>query len=340
MTQLARTLQTQDGSAVRISVLPAVNDQAVKSAKLAALYVPAAAGRPATAIVASANGLTLAQYAEQTLTAFGATEKASVHVDDLAPLPAHDAGGTVPFFVTLLATIGGYLVGVFCGMLGGPLRRRTRWAIIGSADVTLSLVLSVISGPILGAYSGHLLDVWAITCATMLAVGVVTDALGYYLGRFVIIPALFLFIFINVPASGGAYPTYFVPGIFRWLNHIVIGGYDVPLMRHTLYGVGPDVSRGILGLGAYAAVGLVLAAAGPYYAGWRRRRRAELGLSPGGMMGDASHQLMVMAAAAAAKAAGSSAHAASEEAGRELAEGEASEIEAELELASPHAGTA
>jgi hypothetical protein len=323
--QLAETLQTTSHGAVRTSVSSSVGTGAVRDGDVAALFVPGSSEQPAQVIVASANSLTLAQYAEQLFTQVAAGEHATIRVDDLAPLPARDAGGTVPFFITLVSTIAGYLTGMFCGLLGGPLRRRARWAIIAVTSVVLSLLLSVIVGPLLGAVSGHFIQLWAITCATVLAAGLVTNGLAHFFGRFVVMPALFIFVFLNVPASGGSYPPSFVPGIFRWLNHVVIGGYDVPLMRRTLYSVGPGIGRGIIGLAVYGLIGLGLGIVGPSFVNWRRSRREQLGLSPAGMMGDATHQLALRAT--------STDDGDPHEADRELASGVASELETELELA-------
>lgn len=302
----------------------------LREGKVAALFVPGKPGLPAQVLVASANGEQLSNFAQQALgpVAAAAAEKTTLTITDIAPLPAHDAGGTVAFFVTLVGTIGGYLVGVFCGMLGGPLRRWVRWAVVVASTFVFALASSVVSGPILGAVTGHFWQMWLILWATGAAAGLVTDALGYFFGRFVVIPALVVFVFVNVPASGGTYPVQFVPGIFRWLHHVVIGGYDVPLMRRAVYGVGPSAWQGVAGLAVYAAIGIALAWAGPYYVGWRRRRRAQLGLSPAGMMGEASHQLMMMAAAHGA---------AQQQAEAELAAGEVSELEAEIEVSrSPY----
>jgi hypothetical protein len=290
--QLASDLQASSKGALRVNTIRAANAAAVRSGKLAAAFVPGSPGHPAKVIVASANGYQLAEYAQQTLAPLAAAERTTVRVDDVAPLPAgHDNLGTVSFFITLVATLGGYLLGVFCGQQGAPLRRRDRWSVVAAMGALLSLLVTGISGPILGAFTGHFFEAWAVTYATVLVAGLVTDALGYYFGRFLIVPALVLFVFINVPSGGGTYPVTFVPGIFRWLNHIVLSSYDVPLMRHVLYGVGPHVARGIYGLAAYGATGVILALAGPYFVRWRQHRRAKFGLSPRGMMGDASLQL-------------------------------------------------
>jgi hypothetical protein len=250
-------------------------------------------------------------------------------VDDVAPLPAGDDNlGTVSFFITLVATLGGYLLGVFCGQQGAPLPRRDRWSVVAATGILISLLVTVISGPILGAFTGHFFEIWAITYATLLGAGLVTDALGYYFGRFVVAPALVLFVFINVPSGGGTYPVTFVPGIFRWLNHIVLSSYDVPLMRHVLYGAGPHVTRGIYGLAAYGAAGVILALAGPHFRRWRQHRRAELGLSPGGMMADASLQL----ALGARTPEPSNVTGSADDRSIEFASGHPSEIGAEIEV--------
>ena len=331
--ELADGLQASSQGAMTGRAYRSVDTAAVRDGTVAALFIPGAPGKPAEAVIASAaSGKQLASFAEQALAPLAAAEKTTLHVRDVAPLPVRDIAGTVPFFTSLVATIGGYLVGMFCGMLGGPLSRRVRWAVIIVSSVLLSLALTIVVGPVLSAVSGHFLQVWLVSWATMLATGLVTDALGYYFARFTVIPALFLFVFINVPACGGPYPVYFVPSLFRWLHHVVIGSYSIPLLQHSLYGAGSPVSDGIYGLAGYAAAGVALAWAGPYYAAWRRRRREKLGLSPAGMMGEASHQLMMLASKAAANdSSAAMARPPRTWALEELSSGVLSEMEAEIE---------
>jgi hypothetical protein len=296
--QLADGLHASSKGTMSGRLYPSVDIAAVRNGTVAALFTPGAPGHSAEAVVASANGAQLSSFAQQALAPLAAAEKTTLHVRDLAPLPPYDASGTVPFFVALGATIGGHLMGMFCGLMGAPLRRRVRWGLIVAVTFMLSLFITVMVGPVLGAVSGHFLQVWAVTWATAIAAGLLTNALAYYLGRFVAIPALVLFVFVNVPASGGSYPVEFVPPIFRWLHHIVLGGYNVPLLRRALYGVGPSTWSGVYALIVYAAIGIALALAGPPYAAWRLRRRTRLQLSPGGMFGEASRQLHELAAGA------------------------------------------
>lgn len=268
----------------------------VRGGDLAAVYIPRSA-ESAVLVYASANGAEIKLTVTQVFQALAAASRVSLTTRDLAPLPASDAAGTAALYVSLAATIAGYMVGMFTGMMGAPLRRRTRWAFVAGCAVVFALLISVLTDFAVGALTGHFWALWATLLCTSLAVGLAVDGLGYYFARFVTGAALVLFVFLNIPSSGGAIPADFVPEPFRWLNQVVVGDGVIAIVRHVYYGAGPGLATGVWRLSAYAAAGLVLALAGPYYAAWRHRRRAELGLPAGGMMGHAQHQLTMAAAA-------------------------------------------
>jgi hypothetical protein len=270
----------------------------VRRGDLAALYAPGP-GRRAVLTYAAANGQELALIVTQSVAGLAAATGTTVTTSNIAPLPASDAGGTVPLYAALVATIAGYMTGMFTGMMGGPLRRRTRWAILGGTSFVLSLVMTVLIEFGVDALRGHFLALWATLLCTGVAVGLVVDGLGYYFGRFVTGAALVLFVFLNIPSSGGAIPADLVPQPFHWLNHVVIGNGVIAILRDVYYGAGPGLSFGAWRLACYAAAGLLLAWAGPRYAGWRQHRRALLGLPAGGMLGHAQYQLMTAAGARA-----------------------------------------
>lgn len=295
-------------------------DHAVRAAQLAAVYDPTTAGGP-TLTIASANGASNAQIVEKTFQAIATATHGTLKIDDVAPLPASDSAGTVALYVSLLATIGGYMVGMFTGMMGAPLRRRVRLGILAGSYIPLSLVAAVLIEYGVGALHGHFFALWAVLLSTMAAVGLVVNALGYFFNRFVTGAALLLFVFLNVPASGGAMAADVLPEPFRWLNHIVIGGGTVPMLRGIFYGVGPGVHVGVLRVAVYAAVGLLLTVPGPAYARWRHHRRALLGLPAGGMMAHAQHQLASLAQASRPQLVASSAE--DEDAGGTAVEAEA-----------------
>lgn len=282
-----------------ITPLTSVDAAAVRTGELVAVFDPAGADGPTLTVGPAASGSASAQTVEATFRGLTEANGAILKIDNIAPLPPSDSAGTVALYVSLVGTIGGYMVGMFCGMMGAPLKRRTRIEILAGAGLVMSVIAAILIGPVVGALDGHFLKLWGILFATMLSVGLVVNGLGYFLNRFVTGAALLLFVFLNIPASGGAIPVDLVPEPFRWLNHIVLGGGIVPLIKATFYGTGPGAHVGLWRLLVYAVIGLALAAVGPYYAQWRHHRRALLGLPAGGMMAHAQQQLMAAQRAAA-----------------------------------------
>jgi hypothetical protein len=254
-------------------------------------FEPGSRGHPATLVVLSASQFQISSLVEASFAPIAAGEHAQLRIDGLAPLPARDRYGNSIFYITLAMTIAGYMIGMFVALMGGSLRRRHRVSLIVGVGLAFSLLTTTLVGPVVGAFSGHFLEVLAVGWATIVAAGLAVNGLGYFFGRFIAGAALTIFVLANVPSSGGAYPVQFVPEPFSWLNHIVFGGGVIPLFQHVVYNVGPGISRGLWTLVAYAAIGLVLACFGKPYAQWRTRRRIALGLPPGGMMTTAQQQL-------------------------------------------------
>jgi hypothetical protein len=96
------------------------------------------------------------------------------------------------------------------------------------------------------------------------------NGLSYFVGRFIAAPAMICFVFLSMPSSGGAYPKWFMPEPFAWLNHVVVGSSMVDMIKHQIYGVGPGPARGLITMGCYAAAGLVLMYFGKKW--WEHRR--------------------------------------------------------------------
>ena len=170
--------------------------------------------------------------------------------------------------------------GEFVGMMGGGLKHWQRFAIFGTSSILLPGLALVLARYAIGAFHGPFLLVWAIGAATSFAVGCVLNGLAYFTGRFVTAWALVIFVFANIPSSGGAYPPEFVPQPFRWLHDVVSGTGTVNLMRHAVYGVGPAPWRGWLLLACYAVVGVAVAAVGKPFARWKSDRRKAAGRPP------------------------------------------------------------
>ncbi|MDN3478608.1 ABC transporter permease [Curtobacterium sp. MCLR17_032] len=191
-------------------------------------------------------------------------------VTELAPLPAYDEYGTVGMYVMLAWCIGGYMVAMFIGIMGGPLRHRTRMAVIVTGGLVISLITNTLAGPVVGAIHGHFVPLVLIAWGWIVAIGLAVNGLSYFVGRFIAAPAMICFVFLSMPSSGGAYPKWFMPEPFAWLNNVVVGSSMVDMIKHQLYGVGPGPERGLITMGCYAAAGLVLMFLGKKW--WERRR--------------------------------------------------------------------
>lgn len=220
---------------------------------------------------ASAHQFQVASLVPATLsTVLAGIGVAAPTITELAPLPTWDEYGTVAMYVMLAWCIGGYMVAMFIGIMGGPLRHRTRMAVIVVGGLVISLITNTLAGPVLGAIHGHWIQLVLIAWGWIVAIGLAVNGLSYFVGRFIAAPAMICFVFLSMPSSGGAYPKWFMPEPFAWLNHVVVGSSMVDMIKHQIYGVGPGPARGLITMACYAAAGLVLMFFGKMW--WERRR--------------------------------------------------------------------
>lgn len=226
-------------------------------------------GAPPTLYTASAHQFQARSVVAATVTPIMTAANQRLEVVDLAPLPAHDAFGMTPMYLMLAWCIGGYMVAMFIGMMGAPLAHRTRVAIILGGAVVLALVANVLAGPVIGAVQGHFWELAGIAFGWIVAIGLTVNGLSYFFGRFVTLPAILLFVFLSMPSSGAAYPTWMLPPIFGALQPFVVGFGMTEMIKRTLYGVGEPYTTALLQMLAYAVVGIVLMAVGKP---WRERR--------------------------------------------------------------------
>ena len=163
-----------------------------------------------------------------------ATQDVTLQQTDLAPLPSRDSYGTSLFYLTLVWTIAGYMVAMFVGMMGSGLGHRVRLGIIAGGAVVLSLLSTLIVRFLIGAVDAHFWALWATGLGTGLAIGLVVNGLAYFFGRFVTGAALLLFVFANIPSSGGAFPPEFMPEPFRSLHSVVSGTGTIDVLRSVV----------------------------------------------------------------------------------------------------------
>lgn len=227
--------------------------------------------------VASAHQFQAANLVPALLRPVLPADSTTAKVVDLAPLPSYDSYGTTAMYLMLAWCIGGYMTAMFIGMMGGPLMQRTRMAVIVGLGLVISAVTNILAGPVIGAVHGHFWVMLLIAWGWIVAIGLAVNGLSYFFGRFIALPAMVIFVFLSVPASGAAYPPWFMPEPFRWLNNVVVGSGITEMIKRLLYTVGPGYSRGLIMMACYATAGLVMMLVGKRYWEARRVRRVLAG---------------------------------------------------------------
>ncbi|WP_423923613.1 ABC transporter permease [Frigoribacterium sp. 2-23] len=240
--------------------------EAVVTGHMAVAYDPA----DRTIYKASAHQYQVAALIPAMLQPVLQAEGVTPTITDLAPLPAHDEYGTVSMYLMLSWCIGGYMVAMFIGLMGAPLRHRTRMAVIVVGAALISLITNVLAGPVIGAVDGHFGTLFVIAWAWIVSIGLAVNGISYFAGRFVALPAMIIFVFLSMPGSGAAYPAWFMPQPFAWLNNVVVGSGITEMLKRVLYGVGPGYGRGLTMMACYAAAGIVLMIVGKRW--WENRR--------------------------------------------------------------------
>ena len=172
---------------------------------------PDAGGGPVRLYIASAHQFQAEQLITGILTPVFAAQDVDLEKRDVAPLPANDSFGMTALYLMLAWCIGGYMVAMFIGMLGAPLLHRTRVGIVIGGAVVISLLANFLAGPVIGAVDGHFWQLVLIAFGWMVAIGLTVSGLGYFFGRFVALPAILIFVFVSIPASGAAFPVWMLP---------------------------------------------------------------------------------------------------------------------------------
>jgi hypothetical protein len=195
--------------------------------------------------------------------AFGAAAGAShqqLTVQDVAPVPGHDARGISAFFVVAGTTLGSLVFGIVLFFAGGhavttPLRLRL--ALIAGFAIAAGLVMAVATEFVADGLTGAFWGVAAITALLAAVVALTTSALVRWLGTpGIALSALFLMLF-SLPATGGAIGPEFVPDFYRGVAAGLPSDAALRALRGTVYFDGGGTTGPILILIAWAAAALI-----------------------------------------------------------------------------------
>jgi hypothetical protein len=257
---LARALSVRARGGLNVSQLGTVARarRLVADRKLAGGYVP---GLHPTVIVASAASATLANFVEATFREVAAAKDRPLAVDDVRPLPPDNSSGTPNFFFLIICTLGTFLTVVALSFLAPTLPEPYRIAIVAAASVLSPVIAYLIGGAGYHTFSGNFGTIMAMLGMGALyafAVAAITRLMQLGIGRLGSVVGSLVFIFLNLPSSGGSVAPQLMPGFWRFLSHFWIGAAGLDANRSILYfdgqGVGTDVLKILAWVAAWAAL--------------------------------------------------------------------------------------
>jgi hypothetical protein len=269
---LAQTLQDRLGDrvAIRTSATEAEARGSMQRQEVAGAYVPDPA-RPRL-LVASGASDTTAMIVQRMFGPVALRQGLPLDVVDVAPTHPSDPTGQGIFFYLVALTVGSYSAAIAIGVAGAALAMRRRAALAVLAGGVVSLLCTLVAGPLYGALPSHAGAIGMLAWLYSSAIVLIGVGLHTFLGRFTTLTLVTLFVMLNFTTSGGVFAPTVQPGFFAALHSFWIGSGLVEAGRKLLYfpamGVGGDVVKVAL----WFAAGLLLV--GVAALAERRRRPA------------------------------------------------------------------
>jgi hypothetical protein len=261
---LVTRLQHGAGSAFEISQVATVAEAEhdVSQRDLNAAFVPTAdPKRPATVIVASANGRIVATAAETLARNVTAAQGAQLAVDEVRPLASGDELGLGVFLFIVVCTICGYLTPTVLETLAPALLPNRRYPIIAATAVLVPTLVCLIGGLGYRTYDGSfgtMLAFIGVGALYTFTIGLGTRLFQVLLGPPGILASLAIFVFLNIASLGATYTPPVMAGFWQFLNHFWIGAAAVNAERSILYfggsGAGGDILIVLAWIAAIAAL--------------------------------------------------------------------------------------
>jgi hypothetical protein len=213
-----------------------------------------------TLISAGALGTSVNDVLHAAFGAAAAAQGKHLAVDDVAPVPSHDARGLSAFFVVAGTTIGSLVFSIalyFLGGHGGFAPIRIRLALIGAFAVVAGLVVAIDTQWIANGLSGSFWGVAGVIALLAAAISLTTAAVARWLGAIGLSICSLLFMLFSLPASGGPVSPEFVPDFYHWVAPILPSHAALVALKGVVYFDGGGTAAPILILLAWIAAALL-----------------------------------------------------------------------------------
>lgn len=259
---LAQTLKDKAGDALDVTTVPAraAAVHELMDRDLAGAYLPST--EHPRLLVAKANSDTTATAAETVFRLVADRKGTALDVKDVAPTSQGDPTGQGLFFLLVTISIGSYASVAAIGAAGAALRLWTRAAIGLATSFVVSIIGTVLAGPVFHIVDHDLAAVWGMEwlySAGIIAIGV---GLHTFLKRWTTLTMMMLFVMLNFTTSGGIFRPELQNGFFGALHAFWNGAGFVEGVRSILYfSSGAGLAGRVTSLVIWLGAGLVALAA-------------------------------------------------------------------------------
>jgi hypothetical protein len=227
---------------------------AAEAGEIYGAYIPSESGD--TLIVVPAKSFFGEIYVRGAFKEAAKTSNQSYTVKPIAPLPAADRMGTVAGLLMLPALMGGYLVTSMLFKATATATVARRITMLAVFSVVAALLIDIIAGPIIGAFStSYFWVLWPSLALVVAAIAFPAAAIQGILGKMGSLVVALLFILIGGPSAGGV-GVSLLPSYWQTIGIFLPPRYAVELYRNILYFGGSNTLLPITVLTLYVLVGL------------------------------------------------------------------------------------
>jgi hypothetical protein len=194
-----------------------------------------------TALLSTASGPSVARLLSTALPEAATASGNTLQLTDLHPLTSADPAGLAPFYLTIGATILGFVTTFQLRANARPLPLPPWLAFTGGLSILGSLVLLLLVKDVLHALPVPFFQGWLVLALQMICATAVAATMSTLIGRWAILPTWLLFVVLGNTSSGGAVSPALLPEPFRFFSRALPSGSTVSLLRSSAYF--PDASR-------------------------------------------------------------------------------------------------
>ncbi|MGB4777955.1 hypothetical protein [Microbacterium sp.] len=235
--QVATTQTVMDeAGSQRYRVVEAATPDAARTAldrqQIYAIVDPAASALT----LSTASGFSVAVLIADAGPALSEALGTPLTVVDAHPLAKHDQNGLVLFYLALGATILGFVgaIQTRVNAQGMTLRAEVGWDI--GRSLVVSLLMTIVIGPVLGLEAFPVLPVWLVLAATMFTGAMVYSFWRVAIGRkWALLPTWITFVIIANPSAGGAVAPELLPPFYEFMGRWLPTGATVRALRDITY---------------------------------------------------------------------------------------------------------